>query len=156
MRAATSAPMPRLVCASCTTTARPVLRTDSYTGAMSSGERVRRSITSTLVPSCCAAAADCRAVLIVGPYARTVTSVPSRTTREENRGAGVAVTSISAFSQYRAFGSKKITGSSESIACRIMKYEIGRATCREFALTLLYLVSDNKDYYKSVISSLQE
>ena len=59
--------MPRLTCASWTTTARPVRRTESSTGAMSSGESVRRSITSSDRPSPAAASAAFMAVFTVGP-----------------------------------------------------------------------------------------
>ena len=66
-RAAISAPTPTLDGASCTTTSRPVLRTDSYTGAMSSGEIERRSMTSSSRPSSAAAVAASSAVRTIGP-----------------------------------------------------------------------------------------
>ena len=49
--AAISAPMPNGTTASCAIRSRLVLCTDSRIGAMSSGATVRRSITSTEMPS---------------------------------------------------------------------------------------------------------
>ena len=53
--------------ASCTTTQRPVRRTDSYTGPRSSGEIERRSMTSSERPSSSAAVAASRQVRTIGP-----------------------------------------------------------------------------------------
>ena len=46
---------------------------------------------------------------------------PGRSTRELNSGGGSAAGSTSAFSQYRRLGSKKITGSSQAMACWIIQ-----------------------------------
>src|SRR2546423_1024337 len=82
--------MPTCDGASCTTTSRPVRRTDSYTGSMSSGESVRRSMTSSVRPSSATAAAASSAVRTIGPYATTVQSSPGRTTREACNGYAAA------------------------------------------------------------------
>ena len=50
MVAAISAPKPQVRGASCTTTARPVLRTDSTIVSQSTGEIVRRSMSSADMP----------------------------------------------------------------------------------------------------------
>ena len=79
-------------------------------------------MTSSSRPSSAAAVAASIAVFTIGPYASTVTSVPSRTTREANSGSGVASVSSSPFSQYRRLGSRKTIGSSAAMACWIIQY----------------------------------
>ncbi len=76
-----------------------------------------------LRPSWRAARADSRPVRTVGPYVSKVTSVPSSTVLARSNGSALvrpATVSTSPLSQYRRFGSKKITGSSELIDCWIM------------------------------------
>src|SRR3546814_2275234 len=77
--------MPKGVTASWATRSLPVLATDSRMGAVSSGATVRRSITSTDVPS---SAASCSAAASASCTIRdtdtTVTSLPSRTRSEEH------------------------------------------------------------------------
>ena len=80
-------------------TARRVRRTDSTTVGRSSGDSERRSTTSRSRPSSSAAVAASRQVRTIGPYAISVASVPSRTTRACHSGSGVSEVSTSAFSQ---------------------------------------------------------
>ena len=73
--------------------------------------------------------------------------MPSRTTRAWNSGSGVTDWSSSAFSQYRRFGSKKITGSSHAMACWIMKYAstgLEHATTRRPAVCAKYASGDSE------------
>ena len=51
-----------------------------------------------------------------------MTSVPARTTRDVNSGAGVAdLVELGLVAQYRRFGSRKTTGSSQAMACWIIQ-----------------------------------
>jgi hypothetical protein len=47
--------------------------------------------------------------------------VPERNSRELNNGGGATARSSETFSQYRRLGSRKITGSSQAIACWIIQ-----------------------------------
>ena len=60
---------PRKVCASCTTTHRPVCRTDSVMVGQSIGDSDRTSTTSSSWPSSAATLAASRQVFTIGPYA---------------------------------------------------------------------------------------
>ena len=62
------------------------------------------------------------AVATIGPYATSVTSVPGRTTCALCKPAGGASASTSPLAQYRRLGSKKITGSSQSMDWRSIQY----------------------------------
>ncbi|CAH0276377.1 hypothetical protein SRABI128_03529 [Microbacterium sp. Bi128] len=79
-------------------------------------------MTSQLVPSLSASAAACSSVVTMAPWPTRVTSVPRRTTRLACSGRAGASVSTSPFCQYFAFGSRKTTGSGESIACWIIQY----------------------------------
>ena len=80
--AAISAPMPNGTTASWAMRSRPVLCTDSRIGAMSSGATVRRSITSTEMPSPATRSAAATASWTIRETDTTVTSVPGRTTAD--------------------------------------------------------------------------
>ena len=84
--AAISAPMPNGTTASWAMRSRLVLWTDSRTGAMSSGATVRRSITSTEIPSPASASAAASASCTIRDTDTTVTSVPARTTADRPIG----------------------------------------------------------------------
>ena len=58
----------------------------------------------------------------MAPWPTRVTSVPRRTTRDACSGSARSAVSTSPFSQYFAFGSRKITGSGERIASWIIQY----------------------------------
>src|SRR5690606_6304543 len=99
-RAATSPPTPPKPAASETTTQRPVLRTDAATVSSSNGTIVRRSTTSTSQPSSSAATSAALSALGTwGPYATSVTSLPSRLTAALPNGSVVTGSSSSAFDQ---------------------------------------------------------
>ena len=87
----------------------------------STGEIERTSTTSQLVPSDSARAAAWSSVVTMAPCPTRVTSVPVRTTREECSGTAGASSSTSPFGQYRLFGSRKITGSSDAMASWIIQ-----------------------------------
>ncbi len=78
--AAISAPMPNGTTASWAMRSRLVLCTESRMGARSSGARVRRSITSTEIPSSLSCSAAATASCTIREMDTTVTSVPARTT----------------------------------------------------------------------------
>ena len=86
--AATSAPKPIRVTASCATTARFVFFTDETSVSSSSGCSVRGSTTSTEIPSPSASSAAFRLSWTSRPVAITVTSSPSRCTRARPIGIG--------------------------------------------------------------------
>ena len=95
--AATSAPKPMRVTASCATTTRFVFFTDATSASSSSGCSVRGSITSTEMPSSSAASAASSERCTSGPVAITVTSVPSRTVRALPSGIGSSSSGTSPF-----------------------------------------------------------
>ena len=78
--AAISAPIPNGTTASWAISRRLVLRTESRIVSMSSGATVRRSITSTEMPSPATASAAASASCTIRDTDTTVTSVPGRTT----------------------------------------------------------------------------
>ena len=80
--AAISAPMPNGTTASWAIRSRLVLCTESRIGTMSSGATVRRSITSTEMPSPASCSAAATASCTIRETDTTVTSVPARTTAD--------------------------------------------------------------------------
>jgi len=78
-------------------------------------------MTSRSWPSADAATAASTQVRTIGPYVSRVRSRPGLTTRAWCNGIGRPAVSTSPFSWYRRFGSKKITGSSDAIACWIIQ-----------------------------------
>ena len=130
MTARISAPNPEKRVASCATTQRPVFFTELQIVSTSSGTSERKSMISASTPS--PAAAACATNTIV-PYVMMVTSLPARTMsalperhrvmplvdltlRMRGPWHGGLAGSPSKGPLYRRFGSKKITGSSSSIA----------------------------------------
>ena len=73
--------------ASLSSTTRPVLRTDALIVSRSSGATVRRSMTSTEMPSAATASAASSAWRTVNEYVTSVTSSPSRATRPSRTGS---------------------------------------------------------------------
>ncbi|CAB5008495.1 unannotated protein [freshwater metagenome] len=114
--AATSAPAPPVLGASCAITSRPVRRTDSRIVSESSGFTPRGSITSTLIPSAasCSAASSARCIRVV--HATTVTWVPARATAACPISTRCSPSGTSPLSPYRPLCSRKSTGLSERIA----------------------------------------
>src|SRR5439155_26452826 len=108
--AATSAPKPIRVTASCATTQRFVFFTEPTIAFSSSGCSVRGSTTSTETPCCSASSAAASASWTSLPVATTVTSSPWRCTRAWPIGIGSISSASSPFSPYRLRCSKKTTG----------------------------------------------
>ncbi|AMM19279.1 hypothetical protein AX769_02920 [Frondihabitans sp. PAMC 28766] len=73
------------------------------------------------MPSSAAISAACSSTPTIAPWPSTVTSVPRRTTRLACSGTPAARKSTGPFGQYRLFGSKNITGSSDRIASWIIQ-----------------------------------
>ena len=108
--AATSAPKPIRVTASCATTQRFVFLTDSTIASSSSGWSVRGSTTSTETPCSSSWLAASSASWTSRPVATTVTSSPSRMTRAWPSGIGSSSSGTSSLRPYSVRCSKKITG----------------------------------------------
>ena len=75
-----SAPSPIVIVSSCTTHNRRVLASDERIVSRSSGASVRKSITSTSMPSVASVSAAASDSCSIIPYASTVASRPSRAT----------------------------------------------------------------------------
>jgi hypothetical protein len=121
------------------------LRTDPSTVTSSSGFSDRMSTTS--IPRRSSADAASRQVFTIAPYASRVTAWPSvATTARSIDGALDTPAPAGALSQYRRFGSKKITGSGQEIACWIMVYASAgfeQATTRRPAVWVKYASGDS-------------
>ena len=102
-------------------------------------------MTSSSWPSSAASSALFSAVATIGPYATTVTSWPGRTIRARSKGG--AWSAISPLAQYLRLGSKKITGSSDRIACWIIQYAsdgLAQATTFSPAVCAKYASGDSE------------
>src|SRR5262249_59404317 len=108
--AATSAPKPMRVTASCATTQRVVFLTDSTSVSSSSGCSVRGSTTSTETPCDSASAAAFNDSCTSRPVATTVTSEPWRWTRALPSGIGSSSSGTSSLIPYSVPCSKNTTG----------------------------------------------
>ena len=98
--------------ASSTITRRPVFFTDSRMVSSSSGDTVRRSITSASMPSLARVSAAFKACTAVRLTPSNVTSLPGRATAALPMGTMCSPPGTSPFRVYMVMCSQKMTGSS--------------------------------------------